>query len=221
MGVGRGAVVLAVALSILAAAPVSAAAKTFSSGNRQLAIKDRTATTSTIKVRRAGTIKDVNVLVRLDHAADQEVDLYLVSPKGKVIQLSTNNGGDFGGQDYGTGADNCTGTPTVFDDEATTPIFDGEPPFAGTFKPEQRLAGLDRSSQKGTWRLIIGDNSAAPRGSSSAGSSRSRSDRRRAVADGSSVAAARTSFVALTVPGDAPYAPERVRRPHLPKHGGR
>lgn len=158
MGVGRGAVVLAAALAILTAAPVSAGAKTFSSGNRSIAIKDRTAMTSTVRVRSAGIIKDVNVMVRLDHTADEDIDLYLVSPKGKVIQLSTNNGGLAGGADYGTGADDCTGAPTTFDDEAATPIFDGEPPFAGAFKPEQRLAGLDRSQRRGTWRLIIGDN---------------------------------------------------------------
>ena len=164
MGVMRGAVVMAAALSILAAAPVAAATKTFSSGNRHLAIKDRKATTSTIRVRTAGIVKDVNVMVRLDHAADPDVDLYLVSPKGKVVQLSTNNGGAGGGADYGTGSDDCKGVPTVFDDEATTFIFNGEPPFAGSFRPEQSLTAFDGASRKGTWRLIVGDNAVGDTG---------------------------------------------------------
>ena len=164
MGIGRRAVVLAAALSILAAGPAAASAKTFSSGNRHLAIKDRQATVSTIKVKTAGIIKDVNVMVRLDHAYDPDLDLYLVSPAGRVVQLSTNNGASGGSADYGTGNDDCTGTPTIFDDETTTSIFDGTPPFAGPFKPEQPLSTLDRSQRKGTWRLIVGDNATGNQG---------------------------------------------------------
>ncbi len=163
MRTGRTTLTLAAALAILVAAPVSAATiRTVSSGNLHLAVRDRTATSSKIRVRTTGAIKDVNVLVRLDHAATGDVDLYLMAPNGKVIQLSTNNGG--GGADFGTGNDDCTGLPTIFDDEAAIAIFDTWAPFAGTFRPEQRLARLDGSSRKGTWRLIVGDNALGAQG---------------------------------------------------------
>src|SRR5688500_14985266 len=87
--------------------------KVSSSGNLNLAIPDVVANgaetdenvvRSTIKpfgIRNRARIKDVNVSVRLDHAADRDVNLYLASPKG-VVKLSTDNGGLE--DDYGTGA---------------------------------------------------------------------------------------------------------------------
>lgn len=153
----RKIIIAATALMVLFTGPVNAATTTYRSGSVTLPITDRTATSRAIKVRAGGTVKDVNVYVRLDHGATADLDLYLVSPRGVVVQLSTNNGG---GADYGTGADTCTGKFTVFDDEAPQPIYMGGSPFTGSWRPEQPLTVLDGKSQKGTWRLIIGDNTA-------------------------------------------------------------
>lgn len=151
-------VALAATLVIVAGAPASAATRTTSSGNLHLAIKDRQATTSALRVRQAGTIKDIDVYVRINHGSDGDLDLFLISPKGKAIQLSTNNGG--GGSNYGSGPADCTGSFTVFDDEASVAIYNAAASFVGPYKPEQKLSGLDGSSRKGTWRLLIGDDTA-------------------------------------------------------------
>ncbi|MFN8619710.1 MAG: proprotein convertase P-domain-containing protein [Chloroflexota bacterium] len=157
----RSLALVAAVAALATAAPVSAATTTRTSGNRNLPIVDRRATSSAIKVTTAGAIKDVNVSVRLDHAAVGDLDLYLVSPSGIVVQLSTNNGS---GADWGTGADDCTGAATVFDDEAPHPIYQASAPFSGSWQPEQPLSTLDGKSQKGVWRLIVGDNTANGQG---------------------------------------------------------
>ena len=122
---------------------------------------------STIKpkgIRNRARIKDVNVSVRLDHTSDRDVNLYLASPKG-VIRLSTDNGGI--DDDYGTGADNCSGTPTVFDSQAPGLITAGTAPFNGSFRPEESLAGLKGITgkvAKQRWTLIALDDNAAGEG---------------------------------------------------------
>jgi subtilisin-like proprotein convertase family protein len=101
----------------------------------------------------------VNVAVRITHPFDRDLDIYLVSPRAKFVQLSSDNGGS--NNDYGSGAADCTGAFTVFDDLGTIPINAGRPsaaaPFAGTFKPEQPLASFNGAKAKGTWQLLVSD----------------------------------------------------------------
>jgi Proprotein convertase P-domain len=78
------------------------------------------------------------------------------------VQLSTDNGRS--GNDYGSGATDCTGTFTVFDDAAATPINAGPPtavpPFASSFRPQQPLSALKGSRTKGRWQLAVSDDDA-------------------------------------------------------------
>jgi hypothetical protein len=80
-------------------------------------------------------IKSLRVKVRLDHPNVGEVDLYLLDNIGRVIELSTGNGA--GGTGFGSGPNDCSGTPTVFEDAAPTAITAGTPPYAGSFQPEK------------------------------------------------------------------------------------
>ncbi|HLF63043.1 MAG TPA: proprotein convertase P-domain-containing protein, partial [Saprospiraceae bacterium] len=100
------------------------------------------------------------VQVNFTHTFDSDVDFFLQSPSGQVIELSTDNGG---------GGDNFTNT--VFDDGAPN-ITTGAPPYTGTFAPEgtlttencgttltptvTTLAGFT-SGQNGTWQLRFWD----------------------------------------------------------------
>ena len=102
-----------------------------------------------------GTIVDVNVAMNLTHTWDADLDIFLVSPAGKLVELSTDNGGS--GDNYGSGNNDCTGTPTIFDDAAATSIVGQPAPFAGTFKPEGQLSNLLSDSAAGTWKLRITD----------------------------------------------------------------
>jgi subtilisin-like proprotein convertase family protein len=148
--------------------------KVASSGNLALGIIDPQApgnetndnvTRSSIKpggIRNRARIKDVNVSVRLDHGSDRDVNLYLASPKG-VIRLSTDNGDV--GDDYGTGADDCSGTPTVFDSQAPGLVTAGIAPFNGSYRPEESLVplqGITGKVAKQRWTLIaVDDNGGA------------------------------------------------------------
>ena len=74
----------------------------------------------------------------------------------------TSRGGS--GQNFGTGANDCSGTPTVFDDAAATSITTGTAPFAGTFRPEGLLSTFNGKAINGTWRLRVSDTAALDTG---------------------------------------------------------
>ncbi len=112
--------------------------------------------------REAGRIVNLDVRVRIRHPSDEDINIYLVSPSGKFVELSTDNGGN--GDDYGAGPVGCGGSFTVFDDEAGTRIRDGAPPFLGSFRPQTPLSSLDGSLVRGTWRLQVFDDQAGQTG---------------------------------------------------------
>lgn len=112
-----------------------------------------------IVVGPAGTVTDVDAFVRISHTFDSDLDLSLIPPDGSpTIDLSSDNGGGF--DNYGSGAGNCGGTFTRFDDGAATAITAAAAPFAGTFRPEAALSGLNGESQAGTWTLRVADDTA-------------------------------------------------------------
>lgn len=49
-----------------------------------------------------GTVCKIEVGVRISHGWDEDLDIYLISPTGTTIELSTDNGFDL--DDYGTGS---------------------------------------------------------------------------------------------------------------------
>jgi len=94
-------------------------------------------------------IVDINVSLDLLHSADIDLDIFLVSPSGTRIELSTDNGGE--GNNY---------TGTIFDDSASTAIANlpsAFAPFTGAFRPEVALSTLAGQNAVGTWTLEITD----------------------------------------------------------------
>jgi subtilisin-like proprotein convertase family protein len=158
------ATLLAVAATALLAAHASAKTKirTYSSGPIAAPINDHAVNLYPLQAKGKGRIRDVNVAARISHAFDADLDIYLVSPRAQFVQLSTDNGRRQ--NDYGSGAVDCTGAFTVFDDAATTPINVGPPgavpPFAGSFKPQQPLAAFNGGKARGTWQLLVSDDDA-------------------------------------------------------------
>ena len=108
-----------------------------------------------ITVADIGTITDLNIRVRLNHTYVSDLDIYLIGPDGTIVELTTDNGGS--GDNYGSGANSCVGTPTVFDNTGTVSITAGVAPFAGKYKPEQLLSVFNGKTSKGTWKLRITD----------------------------------------------------------------
>ncbi|MGH9968787.1 MAG: proprotein convertase P-domain-containing protein, partial [Pyrinomonadaceae bacterium] len=136
-------------------APITAS---YSTGNIAVPIPDVATVEVPITVPDNGVVNDVNVRVRLNHTFDGDLVISLVHPDGTVIPLASNRGGS--GQNFGTGANDCSGTPTVFDDEAGTAISAGIAPFAGSFRPESPLSGMDGKPTPGTWKLRVADTAA-------------------------------------------------------------
>jgi subtilisin-like proprotein convertase family protein len=117
---------------------------------------------SKITVPVSGRIRDFDVGVRIAHNNDDELNIYLVSPSGRFVELSTDNGGN--GNDYGAGSNSCAGQLTTFDDEAATPIQNGDPPFLGFYDPQTPLSRLDGRKVRGAWRLQVFDDNAGDTG---------------------------------------------------------
>jgi parallel beta-helix repeat protein len=84
-----------------------------------------------INVNLAGIIgTDVrldSIRVNINLTYDSDLNLWLESPTGQVLELSTGNGGS--GDNY---------INTVFKDNATSFITQGTPPFSGSYRPEGR-----------------------------------------------------------------------------------
>jgi len=141
-------------LSFAAVALAITKTKTFSTGSISKPIADQDVLFQKIQVDRRGTLKDLNVAVRADHTQIEDLTLLLESPQGKFAKLYTNA---VSGDDLGSGADDCSGEPTVFDDESATDVGSGTAPLAGSFRPEQSLSRFDGRQIHGRWTLIVSD----------------------------------------------------------------
>jgi subtilisin-like proprotein convertase family protein len=119
---------------------------------------------SKIVVDRGGTIDEVEVGVRINHQSVDDLNIYLISPQGRFVELSTDNGGE--GNNYGTGPNSCGGGGSfaIFDDDAGRSIASRSAPFAGPSRPQTPLGRLDGRSIRGTWRLQVFDDQDGVRG---------------------------------------------------------
>ena len=108
---------------------------------------------SSINVNFDSTILDVDVRVDLTHSWINDLSLYLETPGGDKLLLSSSIGG---------ADDNYT--QTLFDQEASLNIVDGTAPFTGRFAPVQNISSIYGSSSKGIWKLIVLDQEAGDSG---------------------------------------------------------
>ncbi len=110
-------------------------------------IYDLQYTYDTVSVDDNGYLLDLNVQVDIMHSYDGDIKIDLIGANGEEITLSEYNGGS--GNHY----DN-----TIFDDQATTPITMGEPPYDGSYIPEEPLFTFKGIPVSGNWILSIYDN---------------------------------------------------------------
>jgi hypothetical protein len=97
------------------------------------------------------TIADIDVRINITHTNVFDLQLYLVDSTNTTVLLNMYNVDEFFiGANY---------TDTIFDDEADTPIEQGQPPFTGRFRPREpeHLARFDGHDAFGIWRLRIYD----------------------------------------------------------------
>ena len=112
-------------------------------------------TTSTLTVPDLGTIVDVNVRLRASHTFVGDLGVFLNAPDDTSVTLATPYPDS--GDNFGSGANDCTGTPTILDDAASSAIGSATAPFAGSFRPDEALATLNGKPAAGVWELSFID----------------------------------------------------------------
>jgi len=131
----------------------SAGAATTRTSSPGVAIPDNDSggASTTLSVGTAGILKDVDVRINnLSHTWVGDLVIDITSPDGTRVALAEHPGGpDNSGNNF---------TNTVFDDEASTNISAGTPPYTGSFKPQNdQLSRFDGKQQQGTWTLRVRD----------------------------------------------------------------
>jgi subtilisin-like proprotein convertase family protein len=128
----------------------------FTSGNVAVPIPDNGTVEVPIHVTSSGPVGTVNAFVRLNHPFVGELVMTLIAPDGSSVQLSNRRGG--AGDNFGTGANDCSGTATGFGDGGSASIAAGVAPFNGTFRPESPMVFAFRNHEmNGTWKLRVSD----------------------------------------------------------------
>jgi len=104
-------------------------------------------TLSTNVVAGIGNIADLNVSLDITHTYNSDLDIFLVSPVGTRIELTTDNGSSGDGMNL------------TFDDEASQAITSAPTtgPITGSWRPEGLLSAVDGQNADGTWTLEIND----------------------------------------------------------------
>lgn len=105
-----------------------------------------------------------NICMDISHKWVDDMDVFIISPSGQILELTTDNGRD--GDNY---------TQTCFDPLAIQPINYNDPfgapkiyaPFTGNFQPEGSWDYLwdgAVSKTNGTWQLLLIDDAPLPEG---------------------------------------------------------
>ncbi|MBI3118812.1 MAG: proprotein convertase P-domain-containing protein, partial [Candidatus Hydrogenedentes bacterium] len=105
-----------------------------------------TTTISELTITESFMAGDINVRIDIDHIWLDDLDIFLESPTGTLVELTTDIGDS--NDDY---------TATVFDEQATAGIAEGTAPYTGCFRPEGSLAVLEGEAAQGTWKLHVFD----------------------------------------------------------------
>ena len=136
---------------------------TVASPDTDLPIADGGSLTSLVDVSGVGGIVvDVDVTVDLVHPQPDQLDIFLVSPSGNTVTLTTDNGG--GNDDVFAG--------TTFDDQASgTPSAPNVRNFVytnlvatGPIQPEEALGALVGEQPNGPWVLVVSDDTGGQTG---------------------------------------------------------
>jgi subtilisin-like proprotein convertase family protein len=120
-------------------------AETFTS-NTPAAILTSSTATATLDVTDSFAIKGLTIQLNITSTRDSDLIATLVAPDGTSVRLFTNLSGSSGTQGF---------AGTILDDNATTPIQLGLPPYNGVFNPQTPLLALLNHGSSGTWQLLI------------------------------------------------------------------
>ena len=115
------------------------------------------------KLPKGARIVDVDATLRVTTERTQNLRIALASPGGAMADLTTFEPTNVNTTDFGTGPA-CGGAPTVFDDEASTPIGvkPVQPPYAGRYRPESPLSALDGGPAAGEFTFFAFEGATSP-----------------------------------------------------------
>jgi uncharacterized repeat protein (TIGR01451 family) len=135
------------------------ATNVFDNLNGPQGIPDGGSLTSSLPVAVFGQVRRVTASVRINHPADEDLLISLVSPDGTRVPLVGTNSYSqpIFGVNMGIGTCDDTGQPTIFDDAAATDIRAGVAPYAGTYRPDGALSNLVDHELVGNWQLVVSD----------------------------------------------------------------
>ncbi|MBE9183148.1 proprotein convertase P-domain-containing protein, partial [Microcoleus sp. LEGE 07076] len=113
-----------------------------------LTIPDNQTVTSNLTVSDlTGVLTDLAVNFDINHLRNSDLDMFLISPSGKRVELLTDVGGN--GRNF---------TKTWLSDDGEKSITEGVAPFSQTvFRPEGRLSDFVGEDPNGIWKLEITD----------------------------------------------------------------
>ncbi len=97
-------------------------------------------------VTEAGLVKDLDVMLELQHSNLEDLDVFLEAPDGTIVELFTDL--QHGSADW---------ISMVLDDSATESITVGSTPFSGRFQPEEVLRSFKGKAVNGHWTLHVTD----------------------------------------------------------------
>ena len=159
------AVTLAMVTAVRATAPPFPGLRTttITSPDTDLPIPDNAALTALVMASGVGgVVVDVDVSVNITHPQAAQLDIYLVSPKGTTVTLSTDNGGNnanvFAGTTFDDQASGTPSAPNVRNFVYTTGVA------TGPIQPEQALGALVGEAPDGPWVLVVSDDSGGQTG---------------------------------------------------------
>lgn len=127
----------------------------FASTARTVAILDLDSSAMAMNVNSDIVITDLDVTVNLTHQYLGDLDLYLKSPSGTIVQLLVNS----------STLDEAGLVNTRFDDESAMTLAEGWYPYRGRFRPAEPLSAFDSSTIAGLWTLITFDRAELDTGS--------------------------------------------------------
>ena len=132
---------------------------TLASPDEDLPIPDNASLVTVLPSEITGLVLDVDLTLDLAHPTPDQLDIYLVSPSGRTVTLTTDNGA--GNDDVFAGTtfdDQASGAPNVRNLTYTNLVA------TGPIQPEAALSALVGEPAAGPWVLVIVDDTGGSTG---------------------------------------------------------
>src|SRR5262249_39580579 len=135
---------------------------TLTSPDTDLPIPDSNSLVTLITSDLPGVVLDVDVTLDITHPTSDQLDVYLVSPSGTTITLTTDNGGQnddvFAGVTFDDQAPGTPSAPNVRNFTYANAVA------VGSIQPEGAMAAVMGEPAAGPWALVVVDDSGGSTG---------------------------------------------------------